>query len=379
MPEKIPFANALSTGGERQYIEESIASGQLAGNGYFTKQCQAWLEEHLNTPCARLVTSCTAGLEMSALLSEIEPGDEVIMPSFTFVSTANAFLLFGAVPVFIDIRPDTLNIDETLIESAITTHTKAIVPVHYAGVGCEMDTIMALAAKHNLFVIEDAAQGIGSRYKQHALGTMGDFASISFHQTKNITSGGEGGALLVNNHSKIERTDIVLEKGTNRKQFFQGIVDKYTWVDIGSSFVMSDLLAAYLLAQLERLEVINADRMNQWQSFHNAFKNLEDQGKVRRPIIPDECEHNAHIYYLLLNTEEERNACLAKLNGEGINAVFHYIPLHSSPSGQLYGRVASSMKVTDDLSRRLLRLPIWAGLPQQQHNRIISEVKAYFE
>jgi len=379
LSEKIPFVKALSNGGERQYIEDAISSGQLAGNGPFTKQCQAWLQARLNTPCARLVTSCTAGLEMSALLAEIQPGDEVIMPSFTFVSTANAFLLFGAVPVFIDIRPDTLNIDETLIESAITTHTKAIVPMHYAGVGCEMDTVMALAAKHHLVVIEDAAQGIGSRYKQKALGTIGDFASISFHQTKNITSAGEGGALLVNDPSKIERADIVLEKGTNRKQFFQGIVDKYTWVDIGSSFVMSDLLAAYLLAQLERLEEINADRMNQWLSFHNAFNKLENHGKLRRPIIPEACEHNAHIYYLLLNSEQERNACLAQLNDAGINAVFHYIPLHSSPAGQQYGRVASSMKRTHDLSRRLLRLPIWAGLPQQQHHQIINAVKAYFD
>ena len=379
MPETIPFAKVVVTELEKQYLAESMASGQLAGNGQFCKKCQEWLEFHLNAPFARMVTSCTAGLEMAAILADIKPGDEVIMPSFTFVTTANAFLLFGAVPVFVDIRPDTLNLDENLIVDAITPRTRAIVPMHYAGVSCEMDKIMDIASEHDLIVIEDAAQGIGSSYKNKALGTIGDFGAMSFHQTKNITAGGEGGAIFVNDKSKIERAEIIHEKGTNRKKFFQGMVDKYTWVDIGSSFVMSDLLGAFLLAQLERLHAINTERMSQWQSFQEAFKILEDQGNLRRPIVPANCKHNAHIYYLLLNSQKERDECIEHLKQYGVNAVFHYIPLHSSPAGENFGRIASSMKITSSVSRRLLRLPIWAGISHSQHQRIIKAVKSFFD
>jgi len=378
MRHDIPFVSVSITEKEEQYLQEAMQSGQLAGNGTFSKKCQALMEQYTGAAAARMVTSCTAGLEMSAILANIQPGDEIIMTSFTFVSTANAFLLFGGVPVFIDIHPETLNMDESLIEAAITPKTKAIIPMHYAGVGCEMDTIMDIAKKHDLIVIEDAAQGLGSTYKGKPLGSIGDMSSISFHQTKNITAGGEGGAILVNNKDLIDRADIIFEKGTNRKRFFQGLVDKYTWIDIGSSFVLSDLLAAFLLAQLERLDEINGDRMKQWNSYHQAFKILEDQGKVRRPIIPEVCEHNAHIYYLLSSSAEERSQCLAHLNKKGIGAVFHYIPLHSSPAGTKFGKVASAMKNTDECSERLVRLPIWAGLPDEQHQYIIDQVLDFF-
>ncbi len=374
----IPFVSVSITEKENKYLGEAMQSGQLAGNGKFSKKCQALLEQYTGSACARMVTSCTAGLEMAVILAGIQPGDEIIMPSFTFVSTANAFLLFGGVPVFVDVHPETMNIDERLIEAAITPKTKVISPVHYAGVGCEMDTIMAIAKKHDLMVIEDAAQGLGSTYKGKPLGSIGDMSSISFHQTKNITAGGEGGAILVNNEALMERADIIFEKGTNRKRFFQGLVDKYTWVDIGSSFVLSDLLAAFLLAQLERLSDINADRMRQWNSFNNAFEALEGQGKARRPIIPEDCEHNAHIFYLLLNSADERKRCLEFLNKKGISAVFHYVPLHSSPAGIKFAKVASSMKNTDECSERLVRLPIWAGLPDEQHQFIIDTVFDFF-
>ena len=375
----IPFVNISYSDLELKYVKESLNSGQLAGNGEFSKRCAKWLREYTGTKAAMLVTSGTAALEMSALLLDLKPGDEIIIPSFTFVSTANAFVILGAVPVFIDIRFDTLNLDETLLAEAITERTKAIVPVHYAGISCEMDSIMNVAQKHDLIVIEDAAQGLGSKYKNKHLGTLGHLASLSFHQTKNLTAGGEGGALFINDESFIERAEFILEKGTNRKQFFQGIVDKYTWVDIGSSFVMSDLLAAFLYGQLERVSEINHARMNQWQIYHAAFEKLEEDDLVRRPNVPTEITHNAHIYYLLLNSEEKRNNLLHYLDSKGINAVFHYIPLHNSPAGRRFGRIGSSMINTENLSNCLIRLPIWAGLNSEQQEYIISEVYNFFK
>jgi dTDP-4-amino-4,6-dideoxygalactose transaminase len=315
---------------------------------------------------------------MSAILADIQPGDEVILPSFTFVSTANAFVLFGATPVFVDIQPDTLNLNPRLIEAAITEKTRAIVPVHYAGVGCDMDRICQIAAQHNLLVIEDDAQGLGSDYKGKPLGTFGDMAAISFHQTKNVTSGGEGGALIINNSRFIERAEIVLEKGTNRKQFFEGLVDKYTWVDLGSSFVLSELNAAFLLAQLERLDEINQRRMDIWNTYHEAFKAVEAQERVRRPIIPEECSHNGHIYYLLTRSSKERNELLKYLGERGVDAVFHYIPLHSAPAGRKFGRAGSALDVTEDLSARLIRLPLWSGLTNAQVEFTIEETLAFF-
>lgn len=375
---KIPFVNISISRKEEKYFREVIESGQMAGNGKFNHRCQEWLENYLSTPAVRLVTSCTSALEMSALLAGIQPGDEVILPSFTFVTTASAFAMFGATPVFVDIRPDTLNIDEDMIENAITERTRAIVPVHYAGVGCEMDRILEIARKFNLFVIEDDAQGLGSSYNRQPLGTFGDMAAISFHQTKNITSGGEGGALLINNKNLTERADIVLEKGTNRKQFFEGLVDKYTWVGIGSSFVLSELNAAFLLAQLERLKEINQARMDIWQEYHTAFKDLEDQGRIRRPIVPEYCNHNAHIYYLLTQSPQERNDLLRYLNSGNISAVFHYVPLHNSPAGKKFGRPGSTLDVTEDLSARLVRLPLWAGMSSEQVEFVIENTLAFF-
>ncbi len=350
----------------------------MAGNGEFNLRCQAWLQDYLSSPAARMTTSCTSALEMAALLAKIKSGDEVIMPSFTFVSTANAFVLFGGVPVFVDIKPDTLNIDPDFIEAAITKRTRAIVPVHYAGIGCDMDSILEIAKKHNLLVIEDDAQGLGSFYKGKALGTFGDMAAISFHQTKNITSGGEGGALIINNENLIDRADIILEKGTNRKKFFEGQVDKYTWVDVGSSFVLSELNAAFLLAQLERMEEINQARMRIWDTYNLAFKSLEDKGRVRRPIVPSECGHNAHIFYLLLPTADERNKMLQYLGEKGVNAVFHYIPLHNAPAGSQYGRTGSNMENTDSLSSRLIRLPLWSGLTNDQVETILDASLSFF-
>lgn len=375
---KIPFVNISHTEKEFKYVKEALESGQLAGNGTFTKKCAKWLEENTGTSKAMLVTSGTSALEMCALLLDLQPGDEIIMPSFTFVSTANAFAMFGAVPVFVDIRPDTLNLDEKLLRVAITPRTKAIVPVHYAGVSCEMDTIMDIARAHDLVVIEDAAQGLGSKYKDRPLGTLGHLAAISFHQTKNITAGGEGGALFINAGRFIERAEFILEKGTNRKLFFQGIVDKYTWVDIGSSFVLSDLLAAYLYGQLERLGEINQERMEQWNKYNAAFESLEIDNLARRPIIPENISHNAHIYYLILNSAEERTGLINHLQSKGIGAVFHYIPLHNAPAGKKFGRVGSEMVHTEDLNCRLIRLPIWAGLDSSQQEDIIGEVLNFF-
>jgi dTDP-4-amino-4,6-dideoxygalactose transaminase len=374
---KISFNQPFIVGKELEYIQQAIANAHLSGNGEFTKKCHAWLEAEIGCYNALLTHSCTAALEMAAILAEIQPGDEVIMPSYTFVSTANAFVLRGGVPVFVDIRPDSLNIDESKIEAAITPKTKAIAPVHYAGVGGEMDKIMEIAQHHQLLVIEDAAQGIGAAYKGRSLGSIGHLAAVSFHETKNVICG-EGGALLVNDPELCDRAEIIWQKGTNRSQFFRGLVDKYTWVDIGSSYLPSEINAAFLWAQLESATTITHKRMDIWQQYHEAFADLEDRGTVRRPIIPAECQHNAHMYYLLLPDLDSRTALIEKLKACGINAVFHYVPLHSSPAGRKYGRVRGSMDVTDDISNRLLRLPIFYELSNQQIQVIVKAVKQFF-
>jgi dTDP-4-amino-4,6-dideoxygalactose transaminase len=361
----IPFNKIHLTGEEKKYIQKSHEVGNLSGDGFYTSKCSEWLVKNTRSNKALLTHSCTGALEMSALLADIKPGDEVIMPSYTFVSTANAFVLRGATPVFIDIREDTLNINEKLIESAITSKTKAIVPVHYAGVGCEMDTILAIAKKHNLMVIEDAAQGVMSSYKGRALGSIGDLGAYSFHETKNIISG-EGGALLVNREDLALRAEIIREKGTNRSQFYRGQVDKYTWQDVGSSFLPGEDTAAFLFAQLEHAEDITQKRMEIWQKYHESLALLEENGVLRRPIVPSECQHNAHMYYVLLESEEVRNRLIAKFKEQDIHPTFHYVPLHDSPGGKKFSRTSGTMDNTVKLSSRLLRLPLWVGLKKYQ-------------
>jgi dTDP-4-amino-4,6-dideoxygalactose transaminase len=368
----IPFNRPYLTGNEFTHIQEAVAAGQLAGNGRFTKQCQAWLERRVGAPRVLLTQSCTAALEMAALLIDLQPGDEVIMPSFTFVSTANAFVLRGARPVFVDIRADTLNLDERLLESAITPRTKAVVVVHYAGVACEMDAVMEIATRRGLIVIEDAAHALMSRYKGRPLGGFGHLATFSFHETKNVISG-EGGALVINDQRFAERAEIVWEKGTNRSQFSRGRVDKYTWMDVGSSFLPGELTAAFLWAQLEEAERITARRVDLWNRYRDASSALEAIG-LRGPVIPTGCEHNAHLFHLLLPVPAPRSAILADLNARGVNAVFHYVPLHSAPAGQRYGRTSGSMSVTDDCSARLIRLPLWVGMPADAPQMIVDRV-----
>jgi dTDP-4-amino-4,6-dideoxygalactose transaminase len=357
----IPFNWPYMTGKELYYIAEAHFNGRLAGDGPFTKHCHQWLEERTGCIKALLTHSCTAALEIAALLLDIEAGDEIIMPSYTFVSTANAFVLRGAIPVFVDIRPDTLNIDETKIEAAITSRTKAIVPVHYAGVACEMDTIMDIAKRHHLWVIEDAAQGIMSTYKGKPLGSIGHLGAYSFHETKNIISG-EGGALLVNDECFVERAEIIREKGTNRSQFFRGQVDKYTWMDIGSSYLPGEIIAAFLWAQMEEADLITQRRITIWNLYHEALQGLEAAGKLRRPIVPAECQHNAHMYYVLLDSFATRTRVIKELNQQGISTVFHYVPLHLAPAGKRHSRVYGELIHTEDLSDRLLRLPLWIGM-----------------
>jgi dTDP-4-amino-4,6-dideoxygalactose transaminase len=368
----IPFNKPHMTGKELWYIAQAHAAGQLAGDGEFTKRCSAWLEQRTGARKALLTHSCTAALEMAALLAHLQPGDEVIMPSFTFVSTANAFALRGATPVFVDVRPDTLNIDERLIRDAVTARTRAIVPVHYAGVGCEMDEIMSIAAEHGLLVIEDAAQALMATYRARPLGTIGNFGTLSFHETKNVISG-EGGALLVNDEDCIQRAEIVREKGTNRAQFFRGQVDKYTWVDLGSSYLPSELVAAFLCAQMEEADPITARRLALWDKYHHAFAGAESAGKLRRPVVPAHCKHNAHMYYVLLPTLAARTAFIEQMKGAGINCVFHYVPLHSAPAGSTFGRYGGPLPVTDNVSERLVRLPMWLGLEAHQ-DRVIETV-----
>jgi dTDP-4-amino-4,6-dideoxygalactose transaminase len=360
---KIAFNVPFMVGTEIDYIKEAHGNNILAGDGPFTKRCHAWLENKLGCHKVLLTHSCTAALEMAAILADLQPGDEVIMPSYTFVSTANAFVLRGAIPVFVDIRSDTLNIDEALIEAAITPRTRAIVPVHYAGVACEMDVIMDIANRYNLLVIEDAAQGVMSHYKGRPLGSIGDMGCYSFHETKNVISG-EGGALLVNNPKFAERAEIVREKGTNRSLFFRGQVDKYTWVDQGSSYLPGEIIAAFLYAQLEAAEMITQQRINIWKQYHSLFAPLEAEGLLRRPIVPASCEHNAHMYYLLLPDLDKRTAFIDRLKELGVSTVFHYIPLHAAPAGLKFSRYHGDMKLTDSLSQRLVRLPLWIGLDQ---------------
>jgi dTDP-4-amino-4,6-dideoxygalactose transaminase len=362
------------TGKELYYIAEAHFNGRLAGDGPFTKRCHGWLEESTGCSKALLTHSCTAALEMAALLLNIQPGDEVIMPSYTFVSTANAFVLRGGVPVFVDIREDTLNLDERLIEAAITPRTRAIVPVHYAGVACEMDTIMSIAKCHGLMVVEDAAQGVMASYKGHTLGSIGDLGAYSFHETKNVISG-EGGALLVNDPELVLRAEIIREKGTDRSRFFRGEVDKYTWQEVGSSFLPGELSAAFLWAQLEEAGRITKERLATWQYYHELLEPLESKGVLRRPIVPDGCQHNAHMYYVLLAPEIDRQMVLNEFKRNDIWSVFHYVPLHSSPAGQRYGRAHGSLTVTIDQSERLVRLPLWVGLSEQQQERVIAVLK----
>lgn len=370
---KIPFNWPYMTGKELYNIAQSHFNGRLAGDGPFTELCHQWLQDHTGAERALLTNSCTAALEMSALLLDFQPGDEVIMPSYTFVSTANAFVLRGAVPVFVDIRPDTLNIDEQLIVSAITDKTKAIVPVHYAGVSCEMDSILQLAKKHDLAVVEDAAQGVMSSYKGRALGSIGDLGAFSFHETKNVISG-EGGALLVNNPRYVGAAEIIREKGTNRSQYFRGEIDKYTWQDHGSSFLPGELIAAFLWAQLEEAKEITNRRLNSWDYYHAQFAEAEDKGLLSRPVVPEHCVHNAHMYYVLLNPSINRQPVLDGLKALGIGAVFHYVPLHSAPAGLRFGRIEGQLTNTDILSAQLIRLPLWVGISTTQQDFVADSL-----
>jgi dTDP-4-amino-4,6-dideoxygalactose transaminase len=375
---KIPFNRPALVGRELEYVREVLESRHLSGDGPFSKRCSARLEEMTGSPKALLTHSCTAALEMAALLAEVGPGDEVIMPSYTFVSTANAFVLTGATPVFVDIRDDTLNLDEAMVADAVTPRTRAIVPVHYAGVGCAMAELRSIAERHGLLVIEDAAQGVGARWRGQPLGTLGDMGCLSFHETKNVVSG-EGGALLVNRPALIERAEIIREKGTNRSRFFRGQVDKYTWVDVGSSYLPSDILAAVLLSQLEGAEMLREMRLAHWARYHEAFERFERDGRLRRPFIPPDCEHNGHMYYLRLRSLAERTALIGALVERDIHPVFHYIPLHSSPAGRRYGRAhGDALPVTDLVSDTLVRLPLWPDLGPDI-DRVIDAVSAHLD
>lgn len=374
----IPFNRPFIVGKELYNIARAVmVESHLSGDGFFTRECQNWLEDKLGCASALLTHSCTGALEMAAILCDITEGDEVIMPSFTFVSTANAFVLRGATPVFIDIRPDTLNIDEGLIRSAITERTRAIVPVHYAGVGCAMDEIMNIADQFDLFVIEDAAQALLSTYKEEYLGAIGHLGCLSFHETKNIISG-EGGALLINDERFIKRAEIIREKGTNRNDFFRGEVDKYTWVDIGSSFLPSELIGAFLYAQLEEAEKIISTRYRIFDYYRQLLLPLEQQGLIQLPFVDDNCSGNGHIFYIVAASAEEKTALLEHLKAHGILSVFHYVPLHSSPGGMRYGRVSGKMQVTDDLSSRILRLPLFHEITEEQVKMIVGLINQFY-
>lgn len=364
-------------GKETEYMKAAIDSHKICGDGEFTKRCNAWIEEHTGTAKALLTTSGTQALEMAALLSDIQPGDEVILPSYTFVSTANAFVLRGAKLVFVDIRPDTMNIDEKLIEDAITDKTRAIVPVHYAGVGCEMDTIMDIAKRHNLVVVEDAAQGVNAFYKGRALGSIGDYGCFSFHETKNYSMG-EGGAILINRPEQIEDAEIIREKGTDRSRFFRGQVDKYTWVNIGSSFLPSDINAAYLMAQLEMADEINENRLQSWTRYNEGLQDLAQEGVIELPYIPEECAHNAHMFYIKTKDMEERKALISYLKERDIAAVFHYVPLYSAPAGLRFGRFHGEDRYTTKESERLLRLPMYYNLSESDQQKVIDAVHGFY-
>ena len=365
-------------GKELEYMKQAVDNKKICGDGEYTKKCNSWIEQKTKTPKALLTTSCTHALEMAALLSEIKEGDEVIMPSYTFVSTADAFVLRGAKIVFVDIRPDTMNIDENLIEDAITEKTKAIATVHYAGVSCEMDRIMEIAKKYNLVVIEDAAQGVMSEYKGQPLGTIGDFGCYSFHETKNYSMG-EGGALLIKSHDNIEEAEIIREKGTNRSKFFRGQIDKYTWVNYGSSYLPSDMNAAYLYAQLEQAETINEKRLEIWNKYYEELSTLAEAKLIELPVVPSGCVHNAHMFYIKTKDLEERTRLIDYLKQNEIQAVFHYVPLHTAPAGQKYGRFHGEDKYTTRESERLLRLPLYYGLSMEEVIRIAKTVRAFYE
>lgn len=371
---RVPFNRPYAGGKEFEYIRQAVTNRHISGDGPFTKLCHAWLERRTGAQKVLLTTSCTAALEMAAILAEVQSGHEVIMASFTFVSTANAFVLRGATPVFVDIRPDTLNLDEALVEAAITPRTRAIVAVHYAGVSCEMDALRAIADRHGLLLIEDAAQGVLSEYRGRPLGAIGDLGAFSFHETKNLISG-EGGALVVNDSRFAERAEIIREKGTNRSQFFRGQIDKYTWMDVGSSFLPSDMIAAYLWAQLESADALTQDRVCTWQRYHEAFADLEDAGLLRRPVVPPHCKHNGHIYYILLADLEARTEFISLLAQDGVHAVFHYVPLHSSPAGRRYCRASGELGSTEGAGARLVRLPLWVGMPAEDVDHVIASTR----
>lgn len=373
----IPFNVPPFVGKEKQYIEEVIADRKICGDGFFSRKCQRILEDMTKSEKVLLTTSGTDALEMTALLTNIQEGDDVIMPSYTFVSTANAFVLRGARIVFADIRPDTMNIDEKLIEDAITEKTKAIVPVHYAGVGCEMDTILDIAKRYRLKVVEDAAQGVNAFYKRRALGSLGDFGCFSFHETKNYSMG-EGGAILINNKSNIDRAEILREKGTNRSQFFRGQIDKYSWIDVGSSFLPSELNAAYLCAQLEEAEKINNDRLASWNLYKEGLRTLLEKGIIETQHIPKECQHNGHMFYIKVKDLDERTRCIAFLKEHKIGSVFHYVPLHSAAGGRRFGRFHGEDRYTTSESERLLRLPMHYGLKESEIQKVVSVIYKFF-
>ncbi|MEJ6475588.1 dTDP-4-amino-4,6-dideoxygalactose transaminase [Pseudoalteromonas piscicida] len=374
----IPFNIPPSTGSEIGFISEAIKSEKLCGDGKFSKACEKWFEDSFKSSKALLTPSCTAALELAAILIGIEPGDEIIMPSYTFVSTANAFVLRGAKVVFVDIRKDTMNLDEALIEEAITERTKAIIPVHYAGVSCDMDTILSVAKKYNLWVIEDAAQGVMSTYKGKALGAIGHIGCFSFHETKNYTSGGEGGAILIQDKELVERAEIIREKGTDRSRFLKGAVDKYTWVDIGSSFLPSELQSAYLWGQLTSAEEINSKRLKVWDKYYNSLKCLESKG-VELPAIPVDCKHNAHMFYIKVENIKVREELIAYLKQNDISSAFHYVPLHSSKAGRKFGRFHGEEIHTTSESERLLRLPMFYSITEEQVNAVVSNITCFFE
>lgn len=374
----IPFNRAFIAGRELYYIAQAVANGELKGDGPFTRKCSEWIESRFGIQKALLTHSCTGALEMAAILLDLKPGDEVIMPSYTFTSTANAFLLRGAKPIFVDIRPDTLNIDENKIEEKISPSTKAICVVHYAGVSCDMDQIMDIAARHNLYVIEDAAHAIMAKYNDAPLGSIGHMATFSFHETKNYNCG-EGGALLINDSAFAERAEIIREKGTNRSQFFRGEVDKYSWVDTGSSFLPSEIIAAFLYGQLEHADRINEERLAIWNAYYSKLAPLASKGLLKLPIVPGKCTHNAHLFYLLLNSDAEQEQLLAHLRENGIGAVFHYIPLHTAPMGRALGYKAGDLPISESTSRRIVRLPLFCGMTDFEVDYIIDCIHSFFE
>lgn len=375
---KIPYNRPFIVGKELEYISQAVTDHcHISGNGPFTKKCQTWLEQNLGCPKALLTHSCTAALEMAAILCDIQPGDEVIMPSFTFVSTANAFVLRGGVPVFVDIRPDTLNLNEKLIVSAITAQTKAIVPVHYAGIPCAMDEILSIAEQKNIMVIEDAAQGYLSRYKGRSLGTLGHLGCLSFHETKNIISG-EGGALLINDERLMDRAEIIWEKGTDRSQFLRGEVDKYSWQDIGSSYLPSELISAFLYAQLEKAASIISKRSQVFFKYYEGLKDLQDKGRIQLPCLQEGTDGNGHIFFIVVSNQEDCGQLMRQLNTNNINVITHYVPLHSSKAGKKFGRISGGMKVTNDISQRVIRLPLYYSMQEEEVERVTQAIKEFF-